>query len=77
MCAVENLSLFLDSKLNFNDHLDNKIRKCHKIIGIMKWLSLPISRNILLTVYKSFVKLHLDNCDIIYDQPYNDSSKKN
>ena len=35
----------------------------------MKQLSISISRNVLLTIYKSIVKPHLDHCDIIYDQP--------
>ena len=35
----------------------------------MKQLSISISRNVLLIIYKSIVKPHLDHCDIIYDQP--------
>ena len=32
------LGLIVDSKLDFNEHIDNKINKCNKIIGIMKRL---------------------------------------
>ena len=46
------LGLVLDSKLDFNEH---KINKCNKIIGIMKKLSISLSRKTLLTIYKSFV----------------------
>ena len=65
------LGLSLDKKLDFNIHIDNKINKCSKIIGIMKRLSLSISRDSLLTIYKMFVRPHLDYADIIYDKPGN------
>ena len=38
--SQKHLGLILDSKLDFNEHVDNKINKCKKIIGIMKRLSL-------------------------------------
>ena len=60
----------LDSKLDFNVHRGNKI------IGIMKRLSLILSRKSLLTVYKSFVRPNLNYADIIYDKPFNESFKR-
>ena len=36
------LGLVLDFKLNFNEHIDNKINKCNKIIGTMKIFSLTL-----------------------------------
>ena len=35
--AQKHLVLFLNSKLNFNYHVNSKINKYNKIIGIMKW----------------------------------------
>ena len=52
--------LILDTKLKFNEHLENKINKCNRIIGAMKKLSLKLSRTCLLTIYIAFVK----NCEI-------------
>ena len=66
-----NVGLSLDQKLDSNIHIENKINKCNKMIGIMKRLSLSISRDSLLTIYKSFVRPHLDYADIIYDKPSN------
>ena len=63
------LGLSLDKKLDFNIHIENKINKCKKMIGIMKRLSLSILRDGLLTKYKSFVRPHLDYPYIIYDKP--------
>ena len=65
----KHLGLFLDNKLDFNKYLDEKINKCNKIIGMMKKLSLSVSRQSLLAIYKTFVRPNLDYVDIIYDKP--------
>ena len=74
--SQKHLDLILDSKLNFNEHIESKITKCNKIIGLMKKLSLILSRKSLLTIYKSFVRPNLDYADIIYDKPLNESLKR-
>ena len=38
------LGLVSDCKLDFNEHISNKINKCNKMIGIMKKLSLFLSQ---------------------------------
>ena len=45
-------------------------------IGIIKKLSKTLPRHALITIYKSFVRLHLDHGDIIYDQPNNENLKQ-
>ena len=74
--SQKHLGLILDSKLDLNEHIDNKINKCNKIIGIMKRLSLILSRKRLLTICKSFVRSNFDYDDIIYDKPVNESFKR-
>ena len=69
----KHLGLYLDEKLNFHDHINAKILKANKGIGIIKRLSNTLPRNSLLTICKSFIRPHLDYCDIIYDQPNNES----
>ena len=71
----KHLGLILDSKLDFNEHINNKISKCNKIVGVMKKLSSTLSRKTLLTIYKSFVRPNLDFADIIYDKPLNEAFK--
>ena len=39
----KHLGLILDSKLNFNEHIESKITKCNEIIGLIKKLSLILS----------------------------------
>ena len=71
--SQKHLGLFLDNKLDFNKHLDEKISNCNKIIGMTKKLSLSVSRQSLLTIFKSFVRSNLDYTDIIYDKPHKGS----
>ena len=75
-CQSQNhLGLILDKRLNFTEHINSKISKCDKLIGIIKKLSISFPRNALLRIYKSFIRPHLDYADIIYDKPNNASFK--
>ena len=69
----KHLGLILDKKLNFDHHLKEKIAKANKGIGMIIRLRRLLSRDILLTIYKSFVRPHLDYGDIVYDHPENNS----
>ena len=69
----KHLGVVLDSNLNFNTHIDQKIKKCNKMIGLIRRLSVNLPHNALLTIYKSFVRPHLDYGDILYDKPNNDN----
>ena len=65
--------MHLDEKLNFPTHIKEKIAKANKGIGIICKLAKVLPRESLITIYKSFVRPHIDYGDIIYDQPNNDS----
>ena len=69
----KHLGKHLDEKLNFNTHIKEKIAKANKGIGIIHELAHVLPRESLVTIYKSFVRPHIDYGDIIYDQPSNDS----
>ena len=72
-CSYQkHLGKVLDSKLSFNTHIDQKIKKCNKLIGLMKRLSVNLPRSALLTIYKSFIRPHLEYGDILYDKPDNE-----
>ena len=55
--------------LNLNEHLESKIHKCYKIIGLIKRLSNKLPRDTILRIYKSFARSDLDFSDIVYDKP--------
>ena len=67
----KHLGLTLDSKLSFSHHLEEKIKKANKGIGLINRLRKHVPRKSLLTLYKSYIRPHLDYGDIIYDHPGN------
>ena len=67
----KHLGLKLEKKLIFKEHLKDKFAKVNRGIGILKKLSGFLLRHSLITLYKSFIRHHLDYTDIIYDHPNN------
>ena len=63
--------MFLDSKLGFKENLQNVLNKVSKTIGLLRKLQKILPIPPLITIYKSFIRSHLDYGDIIYDQAYN------
>ena len=63
--------MFLDTKLDFQEHLKSIFNKVNKTIGLLRNLRNTLPRLHLPTIYKSFIRPHLDYGDIIYDQAYN------
>ena len=59
--------------MNFSHHVKEKIAKANKGIGLIRKLAHVLPRQSLLTIYKSFIRTHLDYGDKIYDQPNNES----
>ena len=60
--------LYSDERLNFIHHIKEKISKAYKGIGVIRKLYYVLPGHSLLTIYKSFIRLHLDYGDIIYEQ---------
>ena len=62
--------MFLDDKLNFGEHLKYIANKVNKSIGLLRKLQNLLPRRSLVTIYKSFIRLHIDYGDVIFDQAY-------
>ena len=62
----KHLGMILDSKLSLQSHVRKAIIKARKSIGIIRFLSKYVSRDVLHQIYKLYVRLHLDYGDIIY-----------
>ena len=69
--ALKHLGLLLDVRLNFAGHITAQIKKANKGIIVTRKLQLSLPHVSLLTIYKSFVRPHLDYGDVIYDHPNN------
>ena len=65
--------MFLDCRLNFEEHLKIGVNKINKTIGLLHKFQKFLPRKSLLTIHKSFIRPHLDYGDVINDQSYNAS----
>ena len=71
--SQKHLGMQLDKKLNFEEQLKKVESNVNKTIGIIHKLQNVLPRSALLTIYKSFIRPHLDYGDIIYDKAFNES----
>ena len=58
--SQKHVGLILDERVNFNEHLEDKIDKCFEIIGFLERLSNKLPSDVPLRIYKSFARSHLD-----------------
>ena len=71
--SQKHLGIILDTRLSFEKHLEIVLCKINKTIGLIRKLQNLLLRTALITLYKAFVRLHLDYSDIFYDQAHNAS----
>ena len=69
--SQKHLGLTLDNRLIFDEHLTNVSNKISKTIILLRKLQNILPRRALLTMYKCFIRPHLDHGGIIYDQACN------
>ena len=60
----KHLDMFLDEKLNFGEHLRYIASKVNTSIGLLRKLQKCLPRPSLVTIYKSFIRRHLDSGDV-------------
>ena len=65
----KHLGLILESSLSIEKHLNEKIIKAKKNVGILKHLCKFLPLKTLDQMYKALVRSHLHYCDIIYHMP--------
>ena len=63
----------LDERLNFGEHLRYIANKANTSIGLLRKLQKSFPRRSLVTIYKSFIRPHLDYEEVIFNQAYNKS----
>ena len=71
----KHLGLTLDSKLSFNEYINDKIHQANKGVSLLRKLETILPRRAF-NIYKSFIRPLLDYADVIYDQPSNASFSK-
>ena len=61
----------LDEKLTFNDHIKSKFTTVNKLTSTLRKLYHYIPRDSLVTIFKTFIRPHLDYTDVIFSKPSN------
>ena len=72
-CIQKHLGMLLDFRLDFQEHWKSLLKKVNKTVALLCKFQNILPRSALLTIYKCFVRTHLDYGDIIYDQAFNNS----
>ena len=67
------LGLHLDSKLYISIHIKTILTKVNRTIGLLRKFQQVLPRPSLITIYKAFIRPHLDYGDVIFDQTFNNS----
>ena len=67
----KHLGMYSNSKVNFSEHLKSIFQKTNKTMRLLRNLRILLLRAPLITIYKSFIRPHLDYGNIIYDQTFN------
>ena len=60
----KHIGLILDSKLTFSSHINEKLAKARKGVGVIKYLSSHVPVRTLEHIYKTYVRPHLDFFDV-------------
>ena len=69
--------MLLYDKLSYEHQLKFVLNKVKKTIGLLRKFQQILPRQSLITIYKSFIRPHLDYGDIVYDRAFNESFHKN
>ena len=65
------MGITIHTQLKFDDHLKMVSGKISKTIELIRKLQYLLRRATLITIYKAFIRPHLDYGDILHDQAHN------
>ena len=71
--SQKHLGILLDGKLTFEEHYETILSKTNRTIGLLRKLQSLLPRAALITIYKAFVRPHLDYGGVLYDKAFNSS----
>ena len=74
--SQKQLSVVLDFKLTFEEHLKYVLVKVNNAVSFLPKLRNFLPRTSLITVYKAFIRQHLDYGDALYNQAFKNSFKE-
>ena len=73
VASQKHLVLILDISLTFDEHINAITSKVSKTEALLRKLNNRLPQSSLTTIYKSFVRPHLDYVDLTFDKTCNNS----
>ena len=73
----KHLGILLNDTLSYEHHLKSVLNKVKKTISLLRKFQQILPGQSLITIYKSFIRPHLDYGGIVYDRVFNESFHKN
>ena len=70
--CTQTSGIMLDSNLSYEHHIKSILNKVNKTIRLLRKFQLILPRHSLITIYKTFIRPHLDYGDVIYDRAFNE-----
>jgi hypothetical protein len=70
---VENekdLGVIFDKKLSFNEHIASKVKRANQALGIIKRTFTYMDKDIILPLYKTYIRPHLEYASVIWSPTY-------
>ena len=58
--SIKDLGILFDTRLNFKDHIQEKINKAYNIIGLLKRNFIHVDCYTFILLYKALVRPHLE-----------------
>ena len=71
--SQKQLGLHFNSKLSFDIHIKTILTKVIRTTDLLRKFQQVLPRPSLITIYKAFIRPHLDYGDVIFDQAFDDS----
>ena len=68
----KHFGMMLDSNLSYEGNIKYILNKVNKTISLLRKFQLILPRHSLITVYKAFIRPHLDYGDVIHDHAFNE-----
>ncbi len=70
----KDLGVLIDNKLKFTSHIQNSVKKANRMLGIIRRTFQHIDKTVLLTLYKSLVRPHLEYASTVWSVMYKKDS---
>jgi hypothetical protein len=63
---MSDLGITINSKLNFNQHINEKVNKAYQLLGIIKNNFIDIDKDVFILLYKTFVRSQLEYGNVVF-----------